>query len=197
MLAVAGGAAQAAGKEVAIVEQGVAVTADIQEFDLLREGTSFTLAPGESIVLGYLKSCRRETISGGTVVVGAKQSDVTGGTLILDQVQCAETRLALTAAESQESATIAFRGGVKHIFVQAPIFLARKSLRVTIDGLETGENWQLEPKDGRVDLAVAGIALQPGQAYRIKGDRDTVIVEVDAAAGDGQAMALERVVVID
>ena len=34
------------------------------------------LGPRDTIVLGYLKSCWRETITGGTVTVGAEQSEV-------------------------------------------------------------------------------------------------------------------------
>lgn len=190
------GTALAAGKRVALVEQGANAAAGIQEFSLLREGTEFTLGAGETMIIGYMTSCLRETITGGKVTIGAKQSEVAGGKVAREEVKCAEPRLALTADESQESATIAFRGQVKHIFTQTPVLLASKSLRITVTSVEDEKSQDFEPVDGRVDLAAAKLALQPGKTYRIKGDQ-TVLLEIDPAATAGTGSPLERAVLID
>src|SRR5215467_8996778 len=65
-------------------EPPVAVVEDVQgkvtgaEFmDYVVPGQVIKLGPGGKLVLGYMKSCWRETISGiGTVIVGAEQSAV-------------------------------------------------------------------------------------------------------------------------
>src|SRR6187399_1670799 len=65
---------------VAVVEDVSGKPAGIEFMDYV--------AAGDAIVRGYLKSCWRETIRGGTVTVGAEQSDVTGGTVDRVKVGC-------------------------------------------------------------------------------------------------------------
>ena len=45
-------------------------------------GQVIHLGAHDRIVLGYLNSCWRETIRGGTVTVGAEQSEVAGGEVV-------------------------------------------------------------------------------------------------------------------
>ena len=59
-------------------------------------GKVIRLRPKESIVLGYLRSCWHETITGGTVIVGAEQSDVQGGKVVRRKVMCDGGKIALT-----------------------------------------------------------------------------------------------------
>ena len=69
---------------IARAEPPVAVVEDVQgkvtgaEFmDYVVPGQVIKLGPGGKIVIGYMKSCWRETISGiGTVIVGSEQSAV-------------------------------------------------------------------------------------------------------------------------
>jgi hypothetical protein len=46
----------------------------VEFMDYVTPGTVIKLGPNDSIVLSYIKSCWRETITGGTVVVGVEQS---------------------------------------------------------------------------------------------------------------------------
>src|ERR1700760_1483068 len=69
---------------IARAEPPVAVVEDVQgkvtgaEFmDYVVPGQVIKLGQGGKVVLGYMKSCWRETISGiGTVIVGSEQSSV-------------------------------------------------------------------------------------------------------------------------
>jgi len=197
ILILPGQSAEAAPKAVAIVEDSPRNDGLGQTFDMLPENTVLDLAAGETIVLGYLKSCVRETITGGKVTIGPKESAVEGGKVTREKTECTETRLALTADESQQSATIAFRGQIKHIFTRQPIIIARKSAGVTIEPINGGETWKIEPENGRVDFQAAKLEMQPGASYRVKGFTQTVIVEVDQNATKAKTGTLERVVILD
>ncbi len=189
--------AAAAPASVAIVEESPKATSPGQMFDLLPENTQIDLMSDETIVLGYLKSCMREKITGGKVTVGPKQSTVEGGKVTREKTECAVNKLALSAEESQQSATIAFRGGVKHIFTRQPIVIARKSDGVIIEAVEDGAEWRVEPVSGRIDFAAAGLDLKPGMTYRLKGFTQTVLVEVDPKATNANTGLLERVLILD
>jgi hypothetical protein len=197
VLTLSGHSSEAAPKAVAIVEESTRNEGPGQAFDMLSENTVLDLAQGETIVLGYLKSCVRETITGGKVTVGLKESAVEGGKVAREKTECTETRLALTADESQQSATIAFRGQIKHIFTRQPIIIARKSAGVIIEPINGGETWRIEPKNERIDFQAAKLEMQPGVAYRVKGFTQTVIVEVDRNATKAKTGTLERVVILD
>jgi hypothetical protein len=187
----------AASKPVAIVEDSPKTAGRGQVFDLLNESEVLTLAPGETLILGYLKSCTRETITGGTVTVGAKESAVEGGKVSREKTECTQTKLALTADESQQSATIAFRGAIKHVYTRQPIIMAGHSKSVKIEAVEGGKNWDMKPKNGLIDFEAAKIEMQPGARYKVTGEKASLIVEVDAAATTAKTGLLERVVVLE
>ena len=56
--------------------------------DYVEPGQVIRLGAADGLVLGYLKSCWRETITGGTVTVGTEQSQVAGGEVARVLVQC-------------------------------------------------------------------------------------------------------------
>lgn len=201
LLALPLGGAEASGKRVAILEEGSVASAGLAEWSLLAEGTSFELGGGESIVIGYMTSCQRETITGGAVTIGAKQSEVSGGTVAREGVQCAEPRLDLSAAESQQSATIAFRpaDSLKHIYTRTPLLFGRGSPTIFLEIVEAESSrtiGKVQTEAGRIDLAQENLELEPGKTYLLKTSRNTVMVEVDAAAKAG-GTTLERAVLVD
>ena len=62
---------------VAVVEDVYGKVTGAEFMDYVVPGQVIKLGPGGMIVLGYMKSCWRETISGvGTVIVGTEQSAV-------------------------------------------------------------------------------------------------------------------------
>ena len=54
--------------------------------DYLETGRVIRLGARETVVLSYLYSCTRETITGGTVTVGTDRSEVLSGKGGADQV---------------------------------------------------------------------------------------------------------------
>src|SRR5688572_17977428 len=73
---------------VAIVEDVRGKPVGVEFMDYVSPGKVIQLGPKDSIVLGYMKSCWRETITGGTVTVGAEQSSVQSGAVARTKVAC-------------------------------------------------------------------------------------------------------------
>jgi len=67
-------AGMTAAQRVALVEEVKGKVTGVEFMDYVAPGTVIKLRPKDSIVLTYIKSCWRETITGGTVVIGVEQS---------------------------------------------------------------------------------------------------------------------------
>ena len=67
-------AGMTAAQRVALVEEVKGKVTGVEFMDYVAPGTVIKLGPKDSIVLTYIKSCWRETITGGTVVIGVEQS---------------------------------------------------------------------------------------------------------------------------
>jgi hypothetical protein len=68
---------------------------DVEFMDYVSVGKVIRLGPSQSVVLGYLTSCWREIIAGGTVTVGHGQSEVQGGSVTRTKVTCDGGRCAV------------------------------------------------------------------------------------------------------
>jgi hypothetical protein len=88
----------------AIVEDVSGKSAGVEFMDYVAAGKVIRLGAQDRIVLGYLKSCWRETITGGAVTVGAEQSEVRGGKVERAQVKCDAGRMQLGAGQAVQSA---------------------------------------------------------------------------------------------
>jgi hypothetical protein len=88
----------------AVVEEVDGKSAGVEFMDYVSTGKVIRLGRQDRIVLGYLKSCWREIIVGGTVTVGAEQSDVQGGKVERTQVKCDAGRMQLSAGQAVQSA---------------------------------------------------------------------------------------------
>jgi hypothetical protein len=95
---------------VALVESVTGAPAGVQVMDYVERGQVIRLAPGDSVVLGYFKSCVQETITGGVVTVGADQSTVQGGRVERANVMCAGNDKMQSAGEVNTSGGMIFRG---------------------------------------------------------------------------------------
>src|SRR3981081_4122224 len=102
---------------LATAQAPVAVVEDVQgkvtgaEFmDYVAPGAVIKLGPGSTVVLGYMKSCWRETIRGvGTVIVGSEARSVRLSGVNAGKGQCASSRSKLVDREVRESAATIFR----------------------------------------------------------------------------------------
>jgi hypothetical protein len=73
---------------VAVVEDVKGTPAGIEFMDYVVPGKVIKLGPKDTIVLGYMKSCWRETITGGTVRIGTEQSEVLAGAVARTKIPC-------------------------------------------------------------------------------------------------------------
>src|SRR5271166_1617833 len=114
ILAVAGGVAAgsvaaAAPMQVALVENVTGNPAGAEFMDYLETGKIIQLGPSDTIVLSYMSSCVRETITGGTVTVGTDRSEVQAGKVARSTVPCDAGKMLLADRVSQFGGKI-FRG---------------------------------------------------------------------------------------
>lgn len=188
---------------VAVVEDIAGKPAGVEFMDYVEPGKVIKLAAGDSIVLGYLKSCWRESIRGGTVTVGAEQSDVAGGTVDRTKVGCDGGKMELAAAQSKQSAAMVFRKAPGpntppkpqfKIFSRAPVVELKGGGTLVIERVDVPSGDRLEivlaPAqlvngafyDFAKDPTTAGKSLKPGGVYRAKVGDQQIVFEVDAAA---------------
>ena len=64
-------------------------------------GKTFRLGAQDTMVLSYLDSCLRETITGGTVIIGIDHSEVRGGKVTRTKLDCGSNLFELTGATAQ------------------------------------------------------------------------------------------------
>lgn len=192
----AGASAQA----VAILEEIAGATGKHEAFDELKAGERIELGQGGRAVIGYLGSCARETIDGGTVVVGTDQSQIEGGKVARETVACEATQLVLTDQEAGQSATVVFRGPPWEKWVRqivpspSPVVLAEgKSLK--IKRLDEDEKSVTVPlTSGHVDLAAEKVALTPGGFYELTAGEKQMVIKIDPAAQSAPMPVTSRLV---
>src|SRR5258707_15185647 len=95
----------AAQSPVAVVEDVQGKVTGVEFMDYVAPGKVIKLGPGGMVVLGYMKSCWRETITGiGTVIVGAEESMVHLGDVKAGKVACDSSHSRLVDRQVGESA---------------------------------------------------------------------------------------------
>src|SRR3954452_12952749 len=94
---------------IALVEDVKSATADIEFMDYVGKGQVIKLEPSDVLVLSYLKSCEHETITGGSVVVGAERSEIQGGQIARAKVLCDGGKMRLSSQQASKSAASAYR----------------------------------------------------------------------------------------
>ena len=95
---------------VAVVEDVQGNVSGAELMDYVAPGQVIKLGPGGMIVLGYMKSCWRETISGaGAVIVGTEQSGVQLADVKAEKVPCDPKQSDKVGREVGESAAAVVR----------------------------------------------------------------------------------------
>jgi hypothetical protein len=195
----------AAGEPSAIVEEVAAPDAGINVMDYVSHDRVIQLARGETVTLGYLRSCLRETITGGRIVVGLEQSRVENGSVRRERVECDGGALKLGAAESGKSLVLVLRAPRASAGTPAPtvtIFGASPVIKLR-DGAGEVEIERLDRRAGKlslmaangfIDLAATGHSLQPGGLYRARSGGREVVFQVDRLARPGPGPVIGRLV---
>ncbi len=216
MMSVAGAGAS---EPVAIVEDISRDRDDLQFMDLLERGRSFELSRDETVTLGYLASCARETIRGGRVLIGAEQSRVFGGAIERDTVRCDNRSHQLAEAQSQEVGASIFRNAFdrpvvpgqsaddatpprnfRRLYAPQPLVKLRSAsvARITVRRLDRpAEPIRLWVRDGVVDFRVRDVTLAVGGLYRVEAGSASVVFRIlPAQRGADTGTALSRLILL-
>jgi hypothetical protein len=94
---------------VALVEGLTGNPSGVEFMDYVRAGQVIRLGPHQTMVLSYMASCVRETITGGTVTVGTQRSEVQSGHVRRIEGHCYSGRMELTGEEAHVGGRV-FRG---------------------------------------------------------------------------------------
>jgi hypothetical protein len=191
----------------ALVEDVRGTTADVEFMDYVGSGQVIRLEPGDVLVLSYLKSCEHETITGGTVVVGAERSDVKDGQVVRTKVPCDGGKVRLTSAEASKSAASAIRLQSADIeptlyarspLVQLPKSLPSQDRTLLIQRTDRkGKRLELPIDDataaaGFYDLSKSKVSLVPGGIYDASIGGHKMTFAIDAKAKSGPAPVVSR-----
>lgn len=188
-----------AGEPVAIVEEAPEHTG-LFVMDYLEAGHAFELAPDEKLVLSYLKSCQRETITGGRVVVGFEKSAVKGGAVSREEVDCSGRGVKLTSDQAQESGVLVYRETDKYAALAAsygtqPVFAPIENGELIIQRVDAFETpTEAKATNSRLDLAALGVSLTPGGIYRMRGAKTDFLFAVAPTAKAGELPLLSRLI---
>jgi hypothetical protein len=196
---------------VAVVEDVKGKVAGIEFMDYVAPGKVIKLGPRDSIVLGYLKSCWRETIAGGIVVVGAEASLVHGGQVERDRIPCDAGRIPLGEREAAQSAATIVRGmSTGHqaaprppltLYGASPVVEVKTRGALVVERIDvTGERHEIALRGkafvrGKFyDFARAGRTLTPGATYTASLGPGKTMFRIDPQAGPGATPVIGRLV---
>jgi hypothetical protein len=215
ILAVAAGAmatsaAAAAPGQVALVENVTGNPAGVALMDYLETGRTIALGPRETIVLSYMSSCVRETITGGTITIGTDQSEAQGAKVVRTKVACDAGKMVLTSAQPSQFGGRIFRSapavnGPAHaaspqltLYGRSPIVELKAPGTLLIERIDqTGERYMIEVGTehllhGRFyDFAKSGRSLAAG-VYRISGGGQEIVFKIDSNAKAGGTPIMGR-----
>lgn len=190
----------------AMAETPAAIVEDVQgkvdgvEFmDYVAPGKIIKLGPKAGITLSYLKSCLRETITEGVVLVGAEQSTVQLGNVQRVKVPCDVNAVQLSEREANQSAATTFRtmrsgansapAKLPTIYGVAPMIQAKSGSTLVIERTDGKEPTISVPLKSDIlvagkfyDFAKAGKSLTPGGSYLAKIGAKRYTFQVDASA---------------
>jgi len=197
---------------VAVVEDVTGSPSGIQFMDYVEPGQVIRLGPHDTIVLGYLKSCWRETITGGTVTVGTEQSAIEGGDIARTKVACEGGRMMLTAELADKSAATAFREAPNRqsvapsrpeftLYGLSPVIEVKSSGTLVIERIDQpGERHEVALGDAQLmhgaflDLAKAGVVLTAGGIYRATVGTRQMVFKIDPNAHSGESPIVGRLI---
>ncbi|MCG5240891.1 hypothetical protein [Azospirillum doebereinerae] len=200
-------AAAPAGQPTALVEDVSDGVAGVQPMDYLGAGRTVTLAAGQTLTLSYLDSCVNETITGGGVTIGARESTVTGGKIDRHTLPCDGGKLLLAANEAGKAGVTVFRSAPIALPGAKPkpdltLYKTRPLLLLTAPGPVTFERLDAEgtaPVTVNVpgttlDTAKGGAPLVPGGLYKVAAGAKSYVVKIDPQAKDEAGPALGRLI---
>jgi hypothetical protein len=200
----------AAQAPVDVVEdvQGAVTGAELMDYVI--PGKVIKLGKAGTIVLGYMKSCRRETITGiGTVIVGAEESMVHLGEVKAGKVDCDPGNARPINREVGESAAMVVRslatsGSMSPqltLYGLSPLVETAGRGKLLVERLDVrGERYDVDLTAASLvrgkfyDFAKTGTALKPGGIYAASLGSRRVVFQVDPRAEPGRIPVIGRLV---
>jgi hypothetical protein len=194
---------------VAVVEDVQGKVAGAELMDYVVPGQVIKLGAGGRVVLGYMKSCWREAISGiGTVIVGTEQSAVHLAEFKADKVACDSGQAQHIGHETGESAAALVRGlnepdppSSLVLYGLSPIIATSDRGKLVVERLDVkGERYEVDLTPASLtrgkfyDFAKTKVALKPGGKYSATLKSRQVVFLVDAKAEPGAGPAIGRLV---
>ena len=168
------------------------------------------IGPGGAMVLSYLKSCRRETISGiGTVIVGSDASKVHLSDVKDETIACDADHAHATVRETSEAAATIVRGLAAlpapqvTLYGASPIFGAAGRGTLVLERLdEPGERQKIEIGGNQIkgrffDFAGSNRQLTPGGTYLARFKETAIVFRIDPQAKGGATPMLGRLLQMD
>ena len=189
----------------ALVENVTGAIAGPELLDYVSPGQVVQLGPSGTIILAYLESCTRETITGGEVTIGLHSSQVRGGEIKRENPPC--NRTAVSTAVTSDAGGAVFRGRPTEkraaesrrvsIHSQSPIFEISESGTMVLKRIDrAGEQYEIAVSPGSLvkgrfyDFAAGDRRLKPGGRYEVSLGANRLILEVDHLAyTDGPLLA--------
>ena len=206
VMGLAGSAAAQA--PVAVVEEVQGDVTGAEFMDYVVPGKVIKLGAGASVVVGYMKSCRRETINGvGTVIVGEDESKVHLAEVEATRTNCDPAQVhATTRATSDVAASVVRSVGKAATPAGPPLTLYGTSPLVEAKGRGTlvferldqkGERQQFDLTGNQLkgrfyDLAGTSKSLTPGATYAATFASRRVVFRVDPQAKAGPTPIVGR-----
>jgi hypothetical protein len=200
---------------VAAAQAPAAVVEDVQgkvtgaEFmDYVAPGAVIKIGPAGKVVLGYMKSCWRETITGvGTVIVGTEESMVHLSEVKAGKVQCDSNQSKPVDREVRESAATVVRSIGADLSPQftlyglSPVVESTSRGKLTVERLDVkGERYDVNLTAASAvrgkfyDFARTGTELKPGGIYAVSLGSRKIVFLVDSHAEPGSTPIIGRLV---
>jgi hypothetical protein len=190
---------------VAVIEDVRGKPAGLQVMDYVEPGEVIQLGSNDSIVLDYLTSCWRETITGGTVTVGTEESDVVNGKIERSRVECqANNKAQVDPALADRSGGMIFRGNPRltpqvTLYGLSPIIEVTSRDTLVIERIDRpGKPREISLSGEQLvhnkflDLAKTGVVLTAGAIYRAKAGTQEIVFKIDPKAKPGQTPIVGR-----
>jgi hypothetical protein len=197
-----------AAQPVAIVEDINAPSTRLEVMDFLSQGQTIKLGKSEKIVLGYMNTCFRETITGGTVKIMEMQSEIHGGQLIREEVECSGAQTDLDGQVASKSGAMAFRGAGGNsvglaepdiiLMGTSPVFIFEKPARntITITRMDKkGEVHKLTANAKYLDTSKKQMRLHRGGLYKAELSETVFkVFKIDSKASHQPVAVISRMV---
>lgn len=207
----AGSVAAAAPVQVALVESVTGNPAGVEFMDYLETGKTIALGSRDTIVLSYMSSCVRETITGGTVTVGTDQSEVQAGKVARTKVPCDAGKMLLPADQAAQFGGRIFRSAPPvsvsvsdsnpqlTLYGRSPIVELKAPGTLLIERIDqASERYVVDVENehllrGRFyDFAKWGRNLAAGGMYRVSLGGQEIVFKIDPHAKPGNTPILGR-----